>query len=114
MGEWTPLYISLFILLIIGGIIPGIASSFLEEGQYNHDSFVAPLIDKVNYGFDVELFWFYQTNINPFALFGTGVQQFIVNQLSGFSYVPPYISFPLLLLVVVGIIYTIIKMLPTT
>lgn len=114
MGEWTPLYISLIILFVIGLVIPALMSHFVTEGSYNYDSFVAPLIEVMEDGFDITLFWIYDTNINPFLWFGVSFRDFLVDQMSAFSYIPSYFSLPLIFIVIAGIIYSIVKLLPTT
>lgn len=120
MGEWTPLYITLAILFLIGGLVPAIISGFVVEGQYNQDSFIAPFIDMVENGFtiaQIEVWgWtiFDGIDFNPFSWFGSSVQDFIITQLSAFSYIPTAISVPLIIFCLVGLFYSIIKLLPTT
>lgn len=98
MGEWAPLYISLIILVIIGLVVPVLVFPFVPEGEYNYNSLISPLID----------------NIEDSSVINTNFQNMLISYLSAFSYIPNYITFPLFLFILVGIIYTGIKLLPLT
>jgi hypothetical protein len=116
-GDWIPLYISLAILFISGGFIPAVISSFLSVGQYNQDSFAVPIIGFIENGFQLPILsWipFLQNyaTINPFSWFGSGFQAFLVSQFSAFTFIPNYISIPLLFIMAFGFLYTILKMIP--
>lgn len=119
-GDWFPLYLSLIILFLLGGLIPLIIQGFVSEGIYDESSFIAPLINVVDNGFtiaDITLFgWniWDGINFNPFDWFGADFNSFIINQISAFTFIPNYISIPLLIICILGLIYTLIKLLPTT
>lgn len=108
-GDWKPAMISLGIILILGGVLPIILQDFIDVGSYNYDDFLAPLINLVENGFS--LFGF---TIDVFGIFGSTIQNFLVNQLIVFALIPSVIAIPLIIIIIFGFIYTIIKLLPTT
>lgn len=120
MGEWTPLYISLGIVFVVGFFIPMLVTGFVPEGQTNPNSFISGYVDFVENGFtagEVALFgWtvFEGINFNPFSWLGDTFHNFYLSQLQAFSFIPNVIAVPLLFISFIGVVYTVIKMLPTT
>lgn len=114
MGEWTPLYITLAIIFVVGGFVPAIIGGFVEEGQYNQQSYIVPFRNLVDNGITIDLPFISAFKLNPFAWLGTSIKDFLVGQLDAFSYIPNAISIPLIIFCVVGLFYSFIKLLPTT
>lgn len=108
-GDWQPMFFGLGIVLVLGFLLPLILQDYLNIEDYEPTGFLSPLIEIVQEG--VGIFGF---NIDIFGLFGEGFKEFILNQLLVFAVLPEAISIPLLLIIISGIVYTIIKMLPTT
>ncbi len=121
MSEWKPLYFSLAIIFIVGGLIPFIISGFVDLEDIEIEGVIGTLVDIVQNGLDLEIFDLSIMGFNvgtvSFDLFGfTGetIRAFVINQLVAFSVIPIYIKIPLLALVIVGFIYSIVKLLPLT
>jgi hypothetical protein len=108
MGDYTPLYISLGIIFIIGFIIPLSIGEFVDNSQPNPNSYVSSISDFVDTGFTISIFGFFSFDINPFSLFGNGFKSFLVSQLNAFSYIPNVISIPLLIIILVGLVVSLI------
>jgi hypothetical protein len=89
------LIVGLGIMFLIGFIVPLIISPFVEEGSYNHDSFISPLVDTLSVG--------------PFAI-DSNILSFMTTQLEAFTYIPDLVAIPLLILSLVLIIYSLIPL----
>jgi hypothetical protein len=92
---WGALLTGLGIIFLVGFIIPLLVSPFVATGEYNHDSFISPIIS------------FIGGNENMSA---ETTQGFIVTQLNAFSYIPDVVAIPLLILSLVLIIYSFIPL----
>ena len=124
MGEWKPLYISLFMLLILGGLLPYIMASFIDINSYSssYDGYLDPIITFVGTGtnldFSIPIPFLpnvdFDFDFNPFGLLGGNIQNFLVNQLVGFSLIPSVLGIFLIVIMSVGFVYSIIKLLPLT
>lgn len=108
-GDYKPAMISLGIILILGGLLPLILQDFVDVGTYDYTGFMEPIINLVENG--IELFGF---EINVFGIFGEAIQTFLVNQLIVFALIPSIIAIPLIIIIIFGFIYTLIKLLPWT
>lgn len=120
MGEWKPLFIVLFILVLIGVVIPLSLSGFQEVGDYNNASVVSPVIESFNsawcIGETIDR-WIpgNQTMcLSTASLVGNDVNSYLVSYLSAFTFIPNWIVIPIVIFLVLGSLYTIIKLLPTT
>lgn len=111
MGEWTPIYISMVLLIFIGVILPMTISPFVDGDGVNSDSFIYPITNIVKNGFDVNLFWVFDTTIDPFSWFGDGFKDVIYDYLSVFSHIPSVLSVPLLIFIILGFVYGFTKLL---
>jgi hypothetical protein len=110
MGDdWVPLYISLLIIFIIGGIIPLCISGFVDTTQA-YNSFVDSITSFISDGFSFSVFGIFDLELNPFLWFGEGFNSFMVSQLNAFSYIPPLISVPLLIIGTIGLVWGIINL----
>lgn len=113
-GDWLPLYISLGILFVLGGLIPILISGFVPDGEYNNEAFITPIRDFVENGIDIDLPLVPDITFSPFGWFGDDIQEYIVDKYNAFTYVPDLIAIPLLIIMLIGFFYTIIKLLPFT
>jgi hypothetical protein len=109
MTDYKPLYFTLTLLLIIGVVMPLIISDFVDVSEVETDSILDPLITLVNEG--VGIFGF---NLDIFGFLGDTLQDSLVDYLTIFALIPEIILIPLIIIMIIGIVYTIVKMLPTT
>lgn len=108
MGDYTPIYISLGIIFLVGLIVPAVSDS-LGILIPDPNSFINPIVEIVSEGVG-----FFGFSINPFSWLGDGIQNYVLSLLIGFSYLPNWLNFVLIIFVIIGIVYTLIKLLPTT
>jgi hypothetical protein len=116
MGEYQPLYLSLFIILIIGVVLPVFMGAIIQEPQPDDiNSLVTGIIELVDNGVTFDLGTIIGTfNVNPFNILGTTLKGSLINYLTAFGYIPLWLLIPLLIIITIGIFYTVIKLLPTT
>lgn len=107
--DYKPLYLSLGLILIIGVFLPIFISDFTDTENIPENSILNPLITLVGDG--VSIFGF---NLNIFGFFGDTIQESLVSYISIFAFIPNLLLIPLLIIIITGIVYTIIKMFPTT
>lgn len=108
--DYKPLYISLGLIIIIGVILPLILLNFTETKQIpDENSILSPVINIIENG--VTIFSF---NIDLFSFFGETIKTNLITYLSAFAFIPNIILIPLLIIIITGILYTFIKLLPTT
>lgn len=112
MGDYVPLYVSLGLLFLFGVLYPSIYGTFYDL-DLQHDNILAPLVDVIDNGFTVDL-WFYEVTLNPFDNLGQTFQDYLLNVVIALTYLPPYVIIPLMIVIIFGFLYTIIKLLPTT
>lgn len=105
MGDYKPLYLSLAILFIIGVLIPSIISPFADLEELKED-FEGNIITN-----GISIFGF---NINPFNIIPRNLRDSLEEYSLYFGLIPNVIKIPALILFWLGIIYTFIKLLPTT
>jgi hypothetical protein len=92
---WGALLTGLGIIFLVGFIVPLLVSPFVSVGEYNHDSFIAPIISFVGGSENMS---------------ASTSQGFISTQLNAFSYIPDVVAIPLLILSLVLIIYSFIPL----
>lgn len=113
MSDWYPFFFSFTALVVLGLFVPAIISPFVDYNTYTN-----PLAERfiyfINNGISFDVFYFIPLNFNPFSLFGNDFKIFVINYIKVFTYIPLYISFPIILLIFGGFVYTFIKLLPTT
>lgn len=122
MSEWKPLFISLGILLIIGIFMPLIVLPFATLEDAEPTGFLGEVNNFVQNGVDVTLFnvTFFGaefdtiTNFDVFDFLGETARNYFSDLIVTFNIVPAIITIPLLVIVIVGIVYTTLKTLPTT
>ncbi len=116
MGEWKPLFIGMFIIIIIGVFLPVIVGGFVDLTDVEDTGIFTPLIDLINNGVTVSFFGstFVTTTFDFFGFTGDTVRQGMIDYLVSFSLIPLIITIPLFMFAITGIVYTILKTLPTT
>lgn len=117
MGDYAPLYFSVMILLLVGVLLPLVIAPF-TAGKPSQDSLLTPMVELVDDGacIDVPLLFFGNKEFcfSPFSWFGDEIKLGFVTYFSAFTYIPPVILIPLIIIMMLGFTYTIIKLLPTT
>lgn len=110
MGDYTPLYWSIGIILTIGVLLPVVVMGFgvVEEIELTNP-LISPLVDFVQNGVN-----FLGYNIDFFEIFGDNFRNFIIDYLTAFGLIPLGIFIPLMIIVFTGFVYSIVKLLPTT
>lgn len=106
--DYRPLFFALGIIIIIGVLMPLVVLPYVDYEFLPEDSAMVPLIDLVQNG--ISIFGF---ELNIFGFLGN-VQDDFVNYLSMFAFIPDIILIPMIILIITAIVYTIIKMFPTT
>lgn len=96
-------------LFTIGVLMPFVISDFVDVTNPPESSIMNPLITLFDEG--VSIFTF---NLNLFGFLGETLQTAIVNYLSIFAFIPNILLIPMAIIMIIGVVYTIIKMLPTT
>lgn len=110
MGEWKPLYISLLMLIVLGVILPYVVGSVVEINPDNVEStLISGLIDLVENG--VTIFTF---SINPFDVLGETIKDTLINYIAIYDYIPLVLLIPIITFITLGVLYSTIKLLPTT
>lgn len=109
MGEYKPLFFAIGTVLVLGFLLPLILQDFIDVETYEHDGFLTKPIENIQNG--ITLFGF---NIDIFGFLGDDFKGFIVNQLIVFAIIPAILSVPLIIMIFLGIVYTVLKLLPTT
>lgn len=114
-GDYRPLFFSLGFILFVGLLLPLIISSLVETPPISEVTGVmSPFVDFVDEGFCITALLLGEICINPFDLLGDTLKDYLVDSLITLSIIPNEILIPILILTTLGIIYTIIKLLPTT
>jgi hypothetical protein len=109
MGDYVPLYYSLAIIFLIGILLPVVITSVVDINPDDIGGLVGFLVDIVEEGVS-----FFTFSFNPFDILGEDLKNQLVNYIASFGYIPEVILYPLLIFVIIGFIYTLVKLLPTT
>lgn len=114
MSYYKALITGVILLTLFGGILPLMLSPFATDLN-DYSGYLSPIISFVENGISVKMpniFGFSpQINLNPFSLFGN-FKAFILNQIQGYSLIPPILGLPLIIITSIFLIYGIIKILP--
>ncbi len=122
-GDWQPMFIGLFILILIAVVFTLFVNEFSEQiGTIQPDGVLTGVIDFVDDGININflnitVFGFNAevgNNFNIFDFLPDFIKNYIINILTLISLIPEYILIPFLILLVLGFTYTIIKLLPFT
>lgn len=126
--EYKPLFYTIFFLIAIGIILPLVATAFPDNiTTYNNDNFVGSFVNLIDNGFIIGGNGFFNSIVNfivffipgggtgnfdgialnPFNLFGTEVNDYIVSLLSVFTYIPNIIAVPIFVVLVIAIVFSI-------
>jgi hypothetical protein len=119
MGEWEPMFYALIGLFIIAGIIPFFLTGFVDVEDVNINNTVLNntinfIEDGTNITIPIPIFPDIVIPFNIFSYVSEGVKDFIVTELTYLSLIPNWILYPFIVLFLLGLIYSIIKLLPTT
>jgi len=124
-SNWEPLFYGLAIIFVVATIVILVFTSLnLDTSVVNPDSsfgnsplYVFPtnylrsnFVDMVDTGVNIFGFEINLPSINPFAIIGDDAITFIINQLTAMTYIPDVIVFPFMILVIIGALWTIIKL----
>jgi len=112
IGDWKPLYISLGITFVLGFLLPLILAPFAVEDEFTDEAtgLFATLSNFIDNGISLFGFSFNPTQI----IFGEAGKDFLVQQYLAFSLIPGILQVMILIIIITGWVYTIVKLLPTT
>lgn len=113
--DYNPLYLSLVILFVFGIIVPVVIAGFTDYETYDHNNYLASIIDFVANGVSLQIPVPFLPDLevasfNPFEMLGDSVKDALLEYLVAFSYIHPVIAIPLIIFVSIGVIYTIVTM----
>lgn len=116
MGEYTPLYISLALLIIIGVVLPAIINSVVTNPNPDEiNSLSTGMIDLVENGLTFNLGSIIGTfTVNPFNILGSELKAGLTDYITALGYLPLWILIPVIIIITTGFIYSTIKLFPTT
>ncbi len=109
--DYVPLYVSLFIIIGVGVILPFAINGITPIDELETDNAVlSPIINlfddwEINLGFGTFSFR---------GLFGDTLTDYLIDYLKAFALIPEIILIPLMILITLSLTYTFIKILPTT
>lgn len=107
--DYIPLYITLGLLFVIGVLMPVVIGDFVDVEEPPESSLMNPIITIFGEGIG-----FYGFNLNIFGFLGDTLQTSLTNYVTMFAFIPNMLLIPLIIVMITGIVYTIIKLLPTT
>lgn len=114
-GDYYPIYISLALIFILGGIIPLIVNSFVDVDIPRNDSTIEPIVtfltDGVNVTVEIPFLPDFNFDFDPLFFFPDSIQDFIDQQLIAITYIPDYISIPIGIFIILGILWSIVALL---
>lgn len=102
--DYRPLMYSVVLILIVGVVMPLIISPYVDVDDIPEESAMNPLITLFDEG--VSIFGF---SINIFGFLGD-LQDNLVDYISIFAFIPNIVLIPLVIIMVLGIVYTLIKL----
>lgn len=110
MDEGKYLYLSLILIFVIGGIVPLVISNFVNVEVNSYDGYLSPIVTFVQEGVTIKLPLLSSFTLNFFKIFGGTIQNFIASQIVAFGLIPEIIGIPLLILIVFGFVYGIVRL----
>lgn len=106
--SYKPLFYVIFIILLIGIFVPLFVNNFdVEEPEEN--GFINPIIEFVRDGITIFSF-----KIDFFFFLGESLKQKFISYIGAFKYIPEIILVPMVIIMITALMYSIIKLLPTT
>ena len=113
MGDGTPLYISLFVILLFGIIMPSIINLVVDVQIDEVTGPATTIISIIDDGIGIPFVPFDGT-IDIFGFLSQDMKDSLILWVSGFGYLPSELQLFSLIVVNIGFLVTIIKLLPTT
>lgn len=117
MGDFAPLGYSLGILLFVGLCIPFALGFFMDVEDVPQSTFSTGLNNIINGNFSISVIPFTDFddfNVNPFSWLGDEVRTTITNSVTYLGLLPDFLLVFILIMCTTGILYGVIKLLPTT
>ena len=102
---WKPALVALILLFIVGGVISPMIASIASPNVNDISASSNGLSNFVQNGAKV-----LGININPFGLFGSNFQNYVLQSIQGFALIPTIISTPLLIIITMLFVYGLIKL----
>ena len=111
-GRFDALWIFLMMLVIVGGVIPPLISSFVDISQPDKSSFIYGAVSFFTEGVNFPiLLW--TVHLDILSWFGESVKENIVLWLNAYTYLPNFLSVPLFIIMLFLAIYVLITLIPT-
>lgn len=107
--DYIPLYITLGLLFSVGVLMPLVIGDFVDVDNPPENSIMNPIVDLIENGIS-----FFTFELNIFSILGDDLQESLVNYVKTFAFIPNLILIPLIIIMIIGVGYTVIKLLPTT
>jgi hypothetical protein len=102
MSKFTALMLFIVSLIIIGGFIPSLIGSFVDTSQPNKDSIVMGVV-----GFFKDIGALFSI-IPPFSLISHVVYDYYFSMWNSYTFLPDWLSLPLLLIQFFLLLYVIV------
>ena len=112
MGDFAPLGYSVAFLVFIGLFMPFLLGFFIDVGSVQLSPMASSFTDIVEYGFEIDLPLLDPLSINPFLWLGTTLNAYLVESITYLGLFPDWLIALCLIMCTLGVIYSIIKILP--
>lgn len=117
MSDHKPLIYTVAFLLIVGFVLPYFLGFFIDVDSIETSSLVSPLVDVIDYGFELDVIPIAgvgEFDVNPFSWLGSTMQSYISDSITYLGLLPNFLIIIIIVLSSISILYSIIKLLPTT
>jgi hypothetical protein len=108
-GNYTPLFVALACIVIIGTLVPLIVQPFIATTYNGSGIYSSGIASFIASGTALNLGFFGNISINPFSIIGNNTQTALANYFEAWVYVPNVISTPVWILLGVALVYGVIK-----
>jgi hypothetical protein len=112
MADYKPMMYFLIIAFIVGGFVPLTVSSFIDTQKSDNSSLISPLTNIITQGFSINLPVVTDIHIDFFFWLPNTFHDFLNKQINAFTYLPDWMSIPLLLFMITFLIYGIVSLIP--
>lgn len=109
MGDWKPLIYFFLIIFAVGLIMNFLVKPFIDPSLLPSSTLDNTLSDTVDNGIGFDFPIIGTIGFNPFSLFGSGVKDFMSEQVALYGLIPSYILIPYTILMIVLLIVGLIK-----
>lgn len=140
--EFKALIWGFILLFVFGGLLPLMLSDFSVSGNSTYNNYTQPIKGVIQNGFTFSLQGVLggipflgsvisslvglvvktfnaesvtQIGINPFTWLGSGIQNFFLTLMDGYSIMPPVIGIPLLIIIIssifIGLVFIVVRVL---